>query len=57
MDIAGYFFTNADIFVLSFAYDWLMGRDDLPASLEIFWCSQRSLAQMNALENAPYACA
>jgi len=36
IDIAGYFFTNADICLLSFAYDWLAGRDDLPASLEMF---------------------
>jgi len=35
MDIAGYFFTNADIF-LSLFYDWLVGTDNIPASLETF---------------------
>jgi hypothetical protein len=36
IDIAGYFFTNADIFFLSSPSYWLAGRDDLPASLVTF---------------------
>jgi len=35
IESAGYFFTNADIFFLLFYY-WLVGTDDIPASLETF---------------------
>jgi hypothetical protein len=36
IDIAGYFFTNADIFFLSCSYNSLAGTNDIPASLVTF---------------------